>query len=85
MELFPAKRSNQLDAQIVLCVVSPVQKGLIGDDIQLGPLIHMETHQGLVGDEQVQHILLKVVVQQYGAHVGDVAVRHWLLAGPTSG
>ena len=46
---FPAKRSNHLDLQLVLCVV---QHGLLDDDTQL------------VVDEQVRHILLGVVVQQ---------------------
>ena len=51
---FPAKRSNQLGAQIVLHVGWPVQHGHLDDDTHLQPLVYIEIHSGLLGDEQVQ-------------------------------
>jgi hypothetical protein len=55
---FPGQRSNHLGAQLVLLVVNHVKHGLLGHDTQLGPLIHAEIHPGLLGGEQVHHVLL---------------------------
>ena len=65
-------RSDQLCAQLDLLVGRPVQHGLLGNDVQPGPLVHADPHPGLVEDELVQRVLLEVVVQQ-GALVGDGA------------
>ena len=74
LEHFSAKKGNQLGAQLVPNVGRAFQHGLLGNDFQLGPLLHAENHQGLVEDEQVQLELGSYVRVVWSAHIWSFSV-----------